>query len=532
MPTLTIPLTTIAQTDPDLLDLPSAHPDDAAFRLRMEFAFLSEDLTVTIQDGVATFTWPGPTPAALARARQAAAEATRLARRGQYTSAEERYYDALRGDPLNLDTRLGFAMTQLEIGRVDAAKFQLTRILLLDPANANALLTLGNLYFQRDRNLAAAERCYAAALAVRPDDALILNAVAALHAARGDLAEAVCGFQRVIELAPALPAPRHGLALAYAKQGDFDAALSALPPVFKVPAPTDPRTAVALWEARKTAYELHARRAELHAGEPLAQVTAQFAAWEQATGVPIRVEVNPKIQTDAKLEPAWRYQRPYHIIVIADDNPGRPYTLAHEFEHLRMLSEARAAGRNRLFASSEAQREQMLKRMDKDIERAARRTDFTPAQFSAFLQRSSAALVTELFNAPLDMLIDWRLRTTSPWLWDVQFIWLAQARQRDLRVLSDAAVAATTPAPFYHAAMAMDAALAVFTDDLTDGATDFAVEYEHTGQLPAARKLFGLYAQTRDHFQPGAEYDLVDAWAKALRLEGWYGWRVDTEELG
>jgi hypothetical protein len=87
MPTLTIPLTTIAQTDPDLLLLPTIHPD-AALRLRFEYAFLSPDLTITIRDHAATFTWPDPTP---------------------------------------------------------AAQFQLTRILLLAPANAWAPLTLRNL---------------------------------------------------------------------------------------------------------------------------------------------------------------------------------------------------------------------------------------------------------------------------------------------------------------------------------------------------------------------------------------------------
>lgn len=85
-----------------------------------------------------------------------------------------------------------------------------------------------------------------------------------------------------------------------------------------------------------------------------------------------------------------------------------------------------------------------------------------------------------------------------------------------------------TPRAIYNANLSMNAAYALFTDDLLGGSTDYTAPYENTRFLRTARSLFGLWIEARDDLQPGDEYKLVDRFAETLRLQRWYEWAEDV----
>lgn len=75
----------------------------------------------------------------------------------------------------------------------------------------------------------------------------------------------------------------------------------------------------------------------------------------------------------------------------------------------------------------------------------------------------------------------------------------------------------------------MNAAYAMFTDDLLHGSTDYVTPYENTRFHRTGRELFGLWMDARQDLKPGYEYVLVDSFAEVLRLQRWYGWTADEE---
>ena len=82
------------------------------------------------------------------------------------------------------------------------------------------------------------------------------------------------------------------------------------------------------------------------------------------------------------------------------------------------------------------------------------------------------------------------------------------------------------PKAVYDASVGMNAAYAVFGGDLL-GKPFLAVPYLSQGYGDLARELIGLSL-------PDGEADLsdqtiIDDWAKALKLQGWYDWVVVTD---
>jgi hypothetical protein len=199
--------------------------------------------------------------------------------------------------------------------------------------------------------------------------------------------------------------------------------------------------------------------------------------------------------------------------------------IAHEFEHLRMEAAARAAGVNRLFTTAPAHVAAAEHSLEKELRKIRSRRAGDPTQVERFLATLIPGLLTQLYNLPLDCFINRRIYAAYPWLHDALFTGIAaeQATSRQLVVRSD--IQALTPPRIYQASLALNAAYALFADDLFGDVTDYAAAYQATGMLATGRTLYAHYREAGD--QPGAEFDVVDAWAEELRLGEWYAWRDD-----
>jgi len=305
-------------TDPDRpLDLASLPEAEAVEHIKAIYRYLGDQVEVTIADGVAVITLPDAHAQRVDRALARFAEAGHASRRGRYAQAIRLYKEGLEILPGHAESRRQLGMAYMENGNFSAAKTQLIRAIQLDPHDAWAHLILGNLYFQAEHDLGSAERYYAAARDLAPDDAYVLNSYAGLLGKRGRFEEAAALFERAIELAPQLPAPRLGLALALSQQGDVTGALSVLESLFAQPISDDPRHAHIYTEARHTYTDLRQRRAVAGEENAMRRMRQVLAEYEADSGVEVRLEADPTLLTDAKIELAWRTGRPYHAIKFA-----------------------------------------------------------------------------------------------------------------------------------------------------------------------------------------------------------------------
>jgi hypothetical protein len=83
-----------------------------------------------------------------------------------------------------------------------------------------------------------------------------------------------------------------------------------------------------------------------------------------------------------------------------------------------------------------------------------------------------------------------------------------------------------SPKAIYGASAALNAAYALFCDELLGGRTTLAKGYDERW-LATGRRLLAMWHDTLNTFSPGDEYALVDEFARVLRLRDWYEWLPD-----
>ena len=464
---------------------------------------------------------------ALDKIRQAA----KAGRSGRYREAAALYEEALRLLPQHTEARRELAMVQMELGQPAAAKQNLIRVLQLDPRDAWAYLILGNLYYKHEHDGGSAERYFATAADLAPDDSYVLNSYGGLLAERGRYAEAQEMFERAIAASPTIPIPISAWPWSPAsratKTPPWPRSNGSLPSPSGDTGGADARSEPVYAEARRSYATLRARRAERLAGAAAAELQAALDAYSARTGIAIRVQADPALKSDAKTELAWRYGRPYHVILHAREG-ANSHLVAHEFAHILLDEALRAEGVNKLFADNEETRRRALGAVDKDVRKIQVRRKLPAGEMARLVDGMLQSLTSQLFNTPLDLFIERRIFGEFPGLRDAQFVDLARQMADNARIAAEPQARELIPQRLLQANLAMGAAFALFVDDLFGGATAYAAAYQATGMLPTGRKLYTLFQAAAAGGQPGAEYALVDAWADELRLRDWYAWRADT----
>jgi len=132
-----------------------------------------------------------------------------------------------------------------------------------------------------------------------------------------------------------------------------------------------------------------------------------------------------------------------------------------------------------------------------------------------------------LFNAPIDMLIERRIRREHPALRHAQFCSqhllaseaLAATLNQDARRISPRRILAINDA--------INGAYALFLDDLFEGTTAHFAPYARLEGSRVSRELYEFWKSRAEGITPGDEYGFVDEFAGRLGMQGWFRWLED-----
>ena len=200
--------------------------------------------------------------------------------------------------------------------------------------------------------------------------------------------------------------------------------------------------------------------------------------------------------------------------------------MAHELTHLQLEAEARKAGKNRFLVTTDKTEQSALQRLENDI-RNLQRKGFPADASQGLVTALIRGLAGFLFNCPLDMLIETRLRERMPALTATQFVSLRMGVQDALESNMNPKVLEVTPKLILRAGLALNGAYCLFLDDLYRGACNYAAHYQRTDAFPLSQRLFQHWRSRFPQLGPGDEYDLVDEFADLVGLRGWYEWKID-----
>jgi len=525
---ISIPLQDIL-TDPDHpTDLSILPEDEASALVRELYGFIPSPLDISITGGTVTISIPQVDDYRSTQALQTYKRAVRSAEQGKYQAAIRMFQDVLKVLPAHIDARRNLAMACMESGDGKAAKLHLVEVLRLKPDDAWAWLILANVYMQFDGDLTAADRFYQKAHELGPDDVFLLNNYGTLKAKQGHLDHARALFREAIKGDPSYPNPRYGLALSYEREGQPDRALVALEELFAQPQSQDPRSKPVYDEARALYVDVNRRIAQDSHTEIMERLREALEDHAARTGYPIDLEQDDTLSVKASTKLAWVYGRPRHIIKYRATEPViLTHLIAHEFEHIQLAYEARQAGRGKVFTSTDIVREYATDDSHGGKHRLQRK-GFSDGLIADFMNRLTSGLANQLFNAPLDMVIEHRLRDRYHFIRPSQVVSLHATQLENLQALTDKSLRDMVPPRIYQGNIAMNCAYALFTDFLLAGATAYAVPYRQSRLFSTGHRLFEVWKNRMPDLRPGDEYDLVDEFATILDLQEWYEWRSEN----
>ena len=529
---VSVPLKDIILDPSKKIDLSKLPEEEAISLLKSWYGFLSSAIEVSIQNGVAIIELKEQKKENINEALKTYSKGVKAARQSEYPKAVKCFLKVLGTIPHHVDARRNLAMAYLESGNSDKAQKHLKECIQLDPNNVWSYLLLGNIYAKYDHNQDIAEFYFEKGLSIRPDDNILLNNYAALKMEKKQFKEAQDLFEKALEIDPSYPNTYYGLALLLQSTGNSERALELLNRLFEQPKSDDIRSAQVYQQAWNLFLEINKDIAEKSCDNLIEYISGQKKEAEERTGFAIRImEDNSLEYVSAIAQMAWKHNRKEHIVRYRKKSPAvTPHLIAHEIEHILLEDAARKNGRNRFFITTAETREYAIRSISDHIHKLQKQ-GYAEDKISQVTIQITNGLCNQLFNCPLDMVVEYSVFQKYDKLHPSQIVSLDQLHKEALYVFTNSEIRKITPPHIYNANISMNCASALFLDYLLKNKSDYAAPYKSSKVFQIGTKLFDIWKKKIDLFTPGDEYEMVDEYAQLLKLQGWYGWKLDTAEL-
>jgi Tfp pilus assembly protein PilF len=444
--TIIIPLKHIIIDPGQPLDLTAIPEQDAIDLIKKSYGFLSPAIQVSIADGIATIQLEEVRGERIGEALKQYQKGVREAQEGNYQKAVKLFGKVLEVIPQHVDARRNLAMAHLEKGHHQLAKTLLEECLKIDPTNAWSFVLLGNIATKHERSPEVAAFYYETGLAINPEDKLLLNNFAALQMERGRPAQARELFEKALEIDPSYPNTYYGLALLHRLTRSPEMALNVLEQLFKQPPSADIRSGQVYKNARELYLEINTELAKKESGALLKAILSRKNEIENATGHPISIEEDNSLEhVSAVAQMAWKHGRDEHRVRYRMRSEAvTPHLIAHELEHIVIESEARQVGRNRTFTSTAKTREYAVRSIEGHITKLQRQ-GYPESKISDIMLKLIHGLNNQVFNCPLDMVVERNLYIKYPDLRHSQFASLHQLYLEALQTYTNPEIRKLTP---------------------------------------------------------------------------------------
>jgi len=498
-------------------------------RLATLYSFLPTDTTFTLTEDHLVIARPDLAKKRMDEVAELSDRASKRAREGEHDKAVQQYERALAIDPLHVTGRRDLAMSRMAKNDTLGADAELRRLLLLAPDDAWAWVILGNLNFRP--NPALAERYFRRAVELSPQDPYAWNGMGVMYSEKRDFARAIHAFESALNANPRFAQAHLGLATALADSGDARRAFAVLEKMFVTSAVQDTRSMPTFEQASRTYRALAHQLAGETAALAEAEIEALAGEAERVSRCPVKFEEGDfGVRITAATETAWQHGRGYHVIRLRQSlAPAvKLHMRAHELCRLIMQAEARNAGTNRRFSTDETHRATALGELDSELGALRRSVPVTAVE--GVIDQLFRGLMSQLYNLPIDMLIERRIATRHPALRYAQVESLVLLLEEAVKGSSAPEIVRLVPRRILHASRFLNAGYAAFVDHQFAGALTASVPYIQMGAMERGLKLFQLWTEQTQNLTPGAEYDVVDEFAAELRLREWFSWQEDTGE--
>jgi len=229
------------------------------------------------------------------------------------------------------------------------------------------------------------------------------------------------------------------------------------------------------------------------------------------SGRPVEFRPDSSLTLRATLQPA-RNGAPAHVLRYRPSNEPLDYWVAYQAGYLLRLLELPPAARFDFAATGTA-----AGRVEELLATGHPLKGEDQSTLAEFAEMTAHWAMLNLRSYAIGLRIDEWLADEHPDLRALQADGMNAMQQENLRLLSKRFGTLSIPVPL----LAPVAAYALFADRLL-GKTGYAIPYRAAGVLGLGTELMSI----NDEMPNDAAHDrqLVDAWATAIGMTGWYAW--------
>lgn len=238
---------------------------------------------------------------------------------------------------------------------------------------------------------------------------------------------------------------------------------------------------------------------------------------EEKSGTPVEIISDPELQTFASIKIA-KGPATQHVLTYNPTRPGVDYQVAYQCGFALRLFENPPDERYE-FAGTTSGHEAVRKLLTEQGG-VTKKLKLPKAAVKQLADQFFDGLLVQLRSYPIGMRIDQWIRETYPALHETQEASIDRQQRENAQVLNPQ-IRQMAPPLVFSGSASMNAAYAIFCERLLDRG-QYAIPYRSLGLEDRGRVLLSVW----DDLPSDARHDreLVDAWARELKVSDWYRW--------
>lgn len=238
---------------------------------------------------------------------------------------------------------------------------------------------------------------------------------------------------------------------------------------------------------------------------------------QQRSKKEIRAITDENIDAAAKFEFAENHDRSFHLIKYKPNFAVAYHLMMHELVHLEFVLEAREKSCNKLFIGGEANRKLFIDSF-RNHSLILQKQGYPKNSIDEFYSSLFSKISGLVYNTPIDLFIEDKLFNEYPDLRPFQFLSLYAIVSASIKKSTEKTLFMQSPQLVFHSFRVLNIVFALHFRDLygVNLISDFNPSYLENSM---ANKFYEELQEYRNDRKPGEEYELVENWARDLKLD-------------
>jgi len=451
-------------------------------------------------------------------------KASNLCQQGKFNDAIPILKSLIKKNPTNSEYYRTLGQAYSMIGDNEEGINYLIDALKWNPKNNYALIMIGNIFAKNKNDIETARKYYQQVIENDPNDNIAINNLGTNLIQAGKIDDGLQYLQKAFSINPDYPNTIYGIALVNQMKGNNDTAFEfALKCIRKC---GDGEKGLS-----RNAQQLLIDSAQALVKTDIGKKTFDDYRnqLQEKSGKEIKVETDNNLDTAAKFEFAEKYDRDYHLIKYNPKHPAIYHLGMHELVHLDFAIDARNDNNNKLFISNFKTKSVFLNDL-RQHRQALIKKGMSESSINEYFDLLFDGINRQVFNAPIDLFIEDKLFQEYKEIRPYQLLSLYSIISDGIKATTDKNIISLSPVSILRASKILNLIGAYQFRDLYG--IDLTANFKATAlEEKTAKEMYSEFYEYRDDRESGEEYELIENWAKDLKLENYFE-LVDEEING